>query len=39
MLQAIIEIELARLEALPDLSVQPELVTVGMQTQGITLGI
>jgi hypothetical protein len=38
-LQAVVEVEFTRLEALPDLAVQPELVAVGMQARRRAIGI
>ena len=38
-LQAVVEVEFTRLEALPDLAVQPELVAVGMQARRLAIGI
>eukprot|EP01133_Synstelium_polycarpum_P000057 gene57-73_t len=36
-LKAVIEVEFARLEALPDLPVKPELVAVGMQARWLAI--
>jgi len=37
MLQTVVEIDLSRLEALPDLAVQPEFVAIGVQTGRLTI--
>jgi hypothetical protein len=38
-LQAVVNVELARLEAFPDLTVKPEFVTIGMQACRRAFGI
>ena len=38
-LQAVVEVQLARLEALPDLAVQPELVAVSVQAGRLAVGV
>ena len=38
-LQAVVEVELACLEALSELSVQPELVAVGVHAGGVSVGV
>ncbi len=39
MLQAVVEVEFTRLETLPDLAVQPELVAVSVQAGWFTVGV